>query len=88
MSYCNIAHATGSSPAKMMYGLEIQCKLDLLKPTEKSSVRNCKANEKFVQFSSGERVSARNYSCKVKWSFGEVRKRTGKLHYQVELDDG
>ncbi|KAB0804084.1 hypothetical protein PPYR_01054 [Photinus pyralis] len=41
-----------------------------------------------VEFQRGDRVQCRIYVGKNKWTFGKISKRTGRLHYEITLDNG
>ena len=88
--YRSMPHCTtGKSPAELFLGRKIRGKLDLLKPRrhiEKSS-ENDKLKVK-KKFNLNDRIIARNYNSKDNWFPGTVIKIDGKLHYEVQLDDG
>lgn len=87
MAYRRAIHpATGKSPAMLMFGRQIQSRLDLLIPND--DVNNQLRILPSKQFVVGERVAVRDYLSKVKWRYGTVEKICGELHYDVKLDDG
>ncbi|XP_011876481.1 PREDICTED: uncharacterized protein K02A2.6-like, partial [Vollenhovia emeryi] len=88
MQYRNTSHAaTGKSPAELMFARRLRTRLDLLLPTEKECIQT-ESKPVPIVFEVGKRVSCRNYLGHEKWCFGKVKERIGKLHYQIQLDDG
>lgn len=84
MAYRRAIHpATGKSPAMLMFGRQIQSRLDLLIPND--DVNNQLRILPSKQFVVGERVAVRDYLSKVKWRYGTVEKICGELHYDVKL---
>lgn len=93
MHYRNAPHiGTGKSPASLMLGREIRTRLDLFIPR----VDNPKQGENFQEswepkreLKINTRVGARDYfDSSSKWKFGIVKEKLGKLHYNIQLDDG
>ncbi|XP_024885583.1 uncharacterized protein K02A2.6-like [Temnothorax curvispinosus] len=85
LQYRNTPHAgTGKTPAEMLFARKIRTRLDLLRPFESKF----QAQNTPINFTEGERVSARNYSGTDKWLFGRICERLGTLHYKIRLDDG
>ncbi|GJQ84400.1 hypothetical protein Trydic_g3875 [Trypoxylus dichotomus] len=70
-----------------MFGRQIRSRLNLLLP-EEAKMEKVNEAKKIREFQVGERVKCRNYGQTVKWRFGKVLKRTGRLHYEVISDDG
>ncbi|KAL7739922.1 hypothetical protein ACLKA6_003398 [Drosophila palustris] len=90
MAYRRAIHpATGKSPAMLMFGRQIQSRLELLLPQNEKTYNenNNEQNSLIKHFSAGERVAARNYLGKDKWQFATVIAQQGDVHYQVRLDD-
>ncbi|KAM8707498.1 hypothetical protein ACLKA7_005042 [Drosophila subpalustris] len=90
MAYRRAIHpATGKSPAMLMFGRQIQSRLELLLPKNEKTYNenNNEQNSLIKHFSAGERVAARNYLGKDKWQFATVIAQQGDVHYQVRLDD-
>ncbi|GJQ72499.1 hypothetical protein Trydic_g3570 [Trypoxylus dichotomus] len=79
--------STNQSPSELMFGRHLRSRLNLLLP-EEAKIEKVNEGKKIREFQVGERVHCRNYGQTVKWRFGKVLKRTGKLHYGVILDDG
>ncbi|KMQ83741.1 hypothetical protein RF55_19218 [Lasius niger] len=72
-----------------MFNRKIRVRLDLIKPSKpKSNYNRVNSEKTTVDFKNKQRIAARNYSGTKKWLFGRVIKRTGKLHYEIALDDG
>ena len=78
---------TNIAPAELMFKTKPRCKLDLIRPAELKRDFSYNDNLTCIFFKEGERVSCRNYIGKDKWKFGIIKKRIGKLHYLIELDD-
>lgn len=77
--------ATSKSPSQLFLGRQIRSRLDLLKPA--NEIRDTPELKK--SFSVGEKVQVRDYfDNKVKWKFGTILDKIGKLLYSVELEDG
>lgn len=92
MQYRNTSHAaTGKLPAKLMFTRRLRTRLDLVLPTEKEYIQT-ENKQALIVFEIGKRVSCRNYIGHDKFCseqlFGKVKERIGKLHYQIQLDDG
>ena len=89
LNYRKTIHpATGKSPSMMVFGRQIRSRLDLMIPSESNknqgeivgNIRNLNLNQ---------RVSVRDYlNYGIKWQFGMVIEKLGKLHYLIKLDDG
>jgi len=64
--------------------------IDLLKKSkEESNNQNKSSILKTRQFNIGDRVQSRDYRTKeIKWQYGVILNRFGKLHYLVKLDNG
>lgn len=88
MQYRNTSHAaTGKSPVELMFTRRLRTRLDLILPIDKESIQTENKQAPIV-FEVGKRVSCRTYIGHDKWLFGKVKDRIGKLHYQIQLDDG
>ncbi|XP_029158172.1 uncharacterized protein K02A2.6-like [Nylanderia fulva] len=76
------------SPAEAMYNRKLRSRLDLMFPKTNKEIEM----ENIIvvrNFKEGERVAVREYLNKnVKWRFGRVLAKLGKLHYSVKLDNG
>lgn len=87
--YRNMPHPyTSVTPAELFLGRRVRCRLDLLKPNIKMTHGESNAHLSVKSFQVGQGVIVRNYDKKAKWFFGKVQKILGKLHYEIELDDG
>ena len=85
----HILATTGNSPAVMLMGHPLRCRLDLLKPdiirtVEKSSV-TAPSPQQIRHFNIGTPVLARFYGRGNLWSKGTVSKQTGPVSYQVQV---
>ena len=90
MKYCNCPHTTtGNSPAVMLMGHPLRCRLDLLKPditrTVEKSFVTAPSSQQMRHFNIGTPVLARNYGRGDLWSKGVVSKQTGPVSYQVQV---
>lgn len=75
------------TPAEMYLNRQIKIQLDALKPTKFQE--SVEPNRQARQLSVGERVQARWYSNnKANWKLGTVKKKFGKVHYLIKLDNG
>lgn len=81
---------TGKSPAELMFGRKLNSRLNLLFPRIKENIENDEIkNMKITQFEVGESVAVREYLDKnIKWRFGKIIEKLGKLHYRIKLNDG
>lgn len=78
---------TGISPAEMMFKRLYRTRLDLVKRnlcTEINNKREEISDRKY--FKEGDRVQVRSYNDDTKWKFGIITNRTGKLHYEVDIN--
>lgn len=69
----------------------IRTKLDLMLPdlNEDLNKHDTVYQGREREFKIGDRVEAREYiDHKTRWLFGRIHRRLGKVHYEVELDDG
>lgn len=94
LQYRAMIHSvTKKSPVELFLGRKLRMRLDLIKPTNRNTVHdadNVVRENRIAQvkvFSQGERVACREYTTQVKWRFGTVLEKLGKLHYIVRLDD-
>ena len=80
---------SGNSPAVMLMGHPLRCRLDLLKPditrTVEKSFVTAPSSQQMRHFSIGTPVLARNYGRGNLWSKGIVSKQTGPVSYQVQV---
>lgn len=87
LTYRKTIHpATGKSPSMMLFNRQIRSRLDLLVPDSASASKE--VDGKVRNIPEGVRVAVRDYLNKDKWKYGVVSEKLGKLHYNVELDDG
>lgn len=88
MQLRKVPNSEAQSPYMMMLGRDPRTRLDtIFKPTPKIQP---KSDEPFTgrEFEVGTRVQARNYARDAKWKFGVIKRKEGKLHYWIKLDDG
>ncbi|KMQ87732.1 hypothetical protein RF55_12904 [Lasius niger] len=78
------------SPAEMMFGRKLRCRLDLLFPKTETKTENVNRNfENVKRFKLGDKVAVREYLDKnVKWRFGIIVEILGHLQYKVQLENG
>ncbi|XP_058444176.1 uncharacterized protein K02A2.6-like [Malaya genurostris] len=87
LSYRKTVHpATGKSPSVMLFNRQIRSRLDLMIPNTAAVSRDVEGKVRCLP--EGTRVAARDYLDKTKWKYGVVTEKLGKLHYNIELDDG
>lgn len=77
------------SPAAAMFGRKLHGRLDLISPKELSIKEKSKErNDETRNFQVGDKVAAREYLGKnMKWRFGTVFRKLGKLHYLAKLEN-
>ncbi|XP_022788250.1 uncharacterized protein K02A2.6-like [Stylophora pistillata] len=90
MKYRNCPHTTtGNSPAVVLMGHPLRCRMDLLKPditcTVEKSFAAARSSKQTRHFNIGTPVVARNYGRGNLWSKGIVSKQTGPVSYQVQV---
>lgn len=78
---------SGKSPAELMFGRNLNSRLNLIFPkTEQKIKKEETTSINLKQFKIGESVVVREYLDKnIKWRFGKVTKKLGRLHYLVRL---
>lgn len=79
----------GFTPYELMFNREIRTYLHAIfkKTVPLPKLNNSTPLRK--QFGQGDRVQVRSYAIpKVKWEFGVVTRRLGRLHYEIRTDDG
>jgi len=78
------------SPAERMFGRKLRSRLDLIFPKEiKIEVGSSKSDREIRNFKVGDTIAVREYlNKKIKWCFGTVIKKVGKLHYIIKLENG
>lgn len=90
LSYRNTPHSTtGKSPAMMLQGRKLRCKLDLLHPpveTEKSPEEGRVKIGRKLEI--GEIVLARDFRPGGTWRRGIIVKKFGKFLYSVKTEEG
>lgn len=89
MQYRTTPHCvTGEAPFERMFKRKMRTKFTLCLPELPKKSTNSNANKKAREFAVRERVLCRNYNSKIKWNFGTIIQRLGKLHYAIRLEDG
>ncbi|XP_054272605.1 uncharacterized protein K02A2.6-like [Macrosteles quadrilineatus] len=88
MSLRNATNATGSSAYELMFGRRIRTRLDLMKKPQDHTEMPDGCTKIKREFRVGDRVQMRNFGKDGKWKFGNVRRREGLVHYQIEMDNG
>lgn len=86
LTYRKMIHPyTGKSPSMLVFGRQIRSRLDLL--LSKNNIPN---NPEIAvrQFRDGDRVRVRDFLSQIKWKFGIIAEKVGKLRYTIRLDDG
>lgn len=80
---------SGKSPAELMFGRNLNSRLNLIFPRTEQKIKSEDViSSKIKQFEIGERVAVCEYLDKnIKWRFGIVIEKLGKLHYRVQLRD-
>lgn len=77
------------SPAEIMFGRKLRSRLDLIFPKELITMINLKCDDETRNFQIGDNIAAREYlNKKIKWRFGTVVRKLGKLHYLIKLENG
>lgn len=84
--------SSGKSPAELYLNRKIRTKLDAIRPPNKRTANN-NSNMRLTSgrdLAVGDRVLSRAYNSagKTYWKNGTIREKLGRLHYQVEQDDG
>ena len=69
----------------MLLHKQMRNRLNLLKPEPEGKENSSKQG---IFFQEGARVICRNYVGKEKWRLGRIKRKLGKLHYLITLDDG
>lgn len=94
--YRNTEHATTlKSPAELMFGRRLRCRLDLLKPRTADIVKNNQNKQiknyggKKREVKIGEDVLVRDFSNSKRpgWIRGNVSNQTGDVNYEISVDD-
>ncbi|XP_054263322.1 uncharacterized protein K02A2.6-like [Macrosteles quadrilineatus] len=88
MSLRNATNATGSSAYELMFGRRIRTRLDLMKRPQDHTEMPDGCTKIKREFRVGDRVQVRNFGKDGKWKFGNIRRREGLVHYQIEMDNG
>ncbi|XP_008486095.1 uncharacterized protein K02A2.6-like [Diaphorina citri] len=86
-----VPNADGKSPYDLMFQREVRTDFHVMFRSEEENRENQEGRnrrEPRRKFDVGDRVQVRNYTREGKWKFGRVLRREGRLHYQVELDEG
>ncbi|XP_055714808.1 uncharacterized protein K02A2.6-like [Phlebotomus papatasi] len=81
---------TGESPSMRLFQRQIRSRLDLIIPHDDKKESTKQVDEKIHRsFKVNDRIAVRNYKeGEVKWKFGTIQEKLGKLHYDVRLDNG
>lgn len=79
-------NSTGNCFYFLMFNRKIRTYLGLLIPKSKKETKHPEGIVRY--FKPGERVQVRNYSGKLKWSYGNIQSRDGHLHYFIKMNDG
>ena len=87
--------STGISPAELLMGRRLHCKLDLLHPDipkrviQQQDKMITRSGRKVLRsFKEGERLYAKSFQSHQKWIPVTVVKQTGPVSYKVKLSDG
>lgn len=95
LTYRSTPHGvTGRSPGRLFLKRELRTKFDLLRPNIEERVQNNQADQeatynkrsKFREFREGQNVMVRNYREGTPWVIGKVKKRLGRLLYEVVVE--
>ncbi|KAL0879388.1 hypothetical protein ABMA27_003149 [Loxostege sticticalis] len=82
-------NSTGDTPYQLMFNREVRTKLHVMFRERQNSTYNSTNIPVTKAFLPGEKVQVRAYrNAHIKWEFGEVIKRLGKLHYEVRTEEG
>ena len=93
-AYRNTPHSTtGVSPAELLTGRRLRCRLDLLKPDLQAKVGNQQLNQKIIHdrgvkergFQAEDKVFVRNFRSGKQWLPAVVIRKTGPVSYLVRL---
>ena len=93
-TYRNTPHSTtGVSPAELLTGRRLRCRLDLLKPDLQAKVGNQQLNQKIIHdcgvkergFQAEDKVFVRNFRSGKQWLPAVVIRKTGPVSYLVRL---
>jgi len=77
------------SPAEIMFGRRLRNRLDLIFPKELELKKGAIKRDGTRNFEIGDKIAAREYLNKeLKWRFGSIHKKLGKLHYLIKLENG
>lgn len=79
---------TGVTPYERMFNRKMRTKLTVDRSDLQRKVTNFNMHKKARNFTLGERVTCRNYNGVIKWKFGRVIQRLGKIHYKIKSEDG
>jgi len=93
LAYRSTPHATtGETPAMLLFGRNLQTKLDLIKPNIRRNVEKQQSkmvdsrHTKTTQFHQGQRVIVRDYrSNQLKWTSGTISQQNGPVSYRVHI---
>ena len=93
LQYRNCPHATtGNSPAILLMGRSLRCRLDLMKPDIGRRLQNAqnaqiiqRTAHRMLNFEVGQTVLARNYGRGHRWVTAVVHKQTGPISYVVKV---
>lgn len=82
---------TGVSPSWVLFGHDLRTRLDAVVRPEfaETPEEGEKPLEGTREITVGDKVIARNYSSKEKkWKAGVVKRKLGKLHFEIEMENG
>ncbi|XP_059058843.1 uncharacterized protein K02A2.6-like [Achroia grisella] len=83
--------SNGRTPYQLLFNRDVRTKLHVMfRTTPALAVAESNNRPPVKQiYTKGDRVQARNYSvCGPKWEFGNILNRLGRLHYEVQTDQG
>jgi hypothetical protein len=89
LQYRKTVHpATGKSPSMIVFNRQMRSRLDLIIPSRNSAKTEMKS-ENVRNLNINDKVICRDYAHKnVKWQFGQIVQKLGKLHYMIKISDG
>lgn len=83
--------ATGVPPVELMLGRKVRTKLSVISPkfnfNDYNNLRENSNNNISKTFCSGDLVWVRGYGGRAKWLPGTIKRRLGKMTYEVKVDE-